>query len=49
MTKAFLVIHSGGNLSKTEVKEQALKENRKLTPSEKFTISDYERKIKYDD
>lgn len=26
MTKAFLVIHSGGNLSKTEVKEQALKE-----------------------
>ena len=26
MTKAFLVIHSGGNLSKTEVKEQAIKE-----------------------
>lgn len=26
MTKAFLVIHSGGNLSKSEVKEQALKE-----------------------
>ena len=26
MTKAFLVIHSGGNLSKSQVKEQALKE-----------------------
>lgn len=26
MTKAFLVIHSGGNLSKPQVKEQALKE-----------------------